>query len=61
MGAKFLKKARLRLGLTQPKIADELEISERFWVYRESGAKSAPVWLLRAVRDLVKHPGNTPK
>lgn len=47
-----LKQVRKKRKLSQAKIADELEISERFWNYRERGILKIPRWLARAVRDL---------
>lgn len=51
-----LKKIRLKLKLSQRAIAHELELSERYWIYRESGKLSIPRWLGRAVRDLNNNP-----
>lgn len=51
-----MKKARLKLKLTQKAVADKLEISERFWIYREKGVMPIQRWLARAVRDLLHHP-----
>lgn len=55
-----LRKSRKKLNLTHDGISKELEISRRFWVYRESDEKPTPRWLARAVRDLVKYPKNRP-
>lgn len=55
-----LKKSREKLELTQRQIAEELELSERFWLYRESGVRSISRWLARAVRDLVNNPTRRP-
>ena len=51
-----LKKARQKLRLSQRAIAKELELSERYWIYRESGEKPIPRWLSRAVRDMGYNP-----
>ena len=55
-----LKKIRLKLRLSQRAIADELELSERYWIYRESGEKPIPRWLSRAVRDMQNNPSIRP-
>lgn len=55
-----LKRNRENLDLSQAQIAAELEISERYWVYRESGVKPIPMWLSRAVRDLRNYPKHRP-
>ncbi len=55
-----LKKARETLNMTQVEIAKELELSHRFWLYRESGVRPIARWLARAVRDLVKYPKKRP-
>ena len=51
-----MKKARTRLGLTQCEIAEKLDLSERFWLYRETGERPITQWLARAIRDLLKNP-----
>jgi len=51
-----LKKHREKLDLTQADIATELQLSERFWHYRERGERLIPRWLARAVRDLLHNP-----
>lgn len=51
-----LKKHREKLNLTQLQIAEEMELSRRFWQYREEGARIIPRWLARAVRDLIRNP-----
>jgi transcriptional regulator with XRE-family HTH domain len=56
MTPKQLKRARESLKLKQAEIAAELEISERYWLYRESGVKPITRWLARAVRDLQLNP-----
>lgn len=55
-----LKQAREKLKMSQAKIADELQVSERFWLYRESGVMEIPRWLGRAVRDLLRYPKKRP-
>jgi hypothetical protein len=54
----LMKKARKKLKMTKPEISDELEISERYWAYRESGARPITRWLARAIRDLLNNPKN---
>lgn len=56
MTPKQLKKARESLKMSQQSIADELEISKRYWIYRETGDKPITRLLSRAVRDLVQNP-----
>lgn len=56
MTPETLKNTRKNLGLSAKKMADELEISPRFLVYRESGEFHIPRWLARAVRDLMRFP-----
>lgn len=51
-----IRKARKKLKLTQRAIAEKLEISERYWVYREMGVMPITRWLARAVRDLLRFP-----
>ena len=51
-----LKKHREKSEMTQKQIAEELELSLRFWQYREWGVRDIPRWLARAVRDLVRNP-----
>jgi len=55
-----LKKHREKLKLTQRQIAKELELSERFWHYRERGERPIARWLARAIRDLVRFPTKRP-
>lgn len=56
MTPETLKNTRKKLGLSAKKMADELEVSPRFLVYRESGEFIIPRWLARAVRDLMRFP-----
>lgn len=51
-----MKRARNRLKLSQRAIAERLGLSERFWLYREKGEKTAEIWLGRAIRDLLRFP-----
>jgi len=60
MDSETLRNVRKKLKLSIKKMADELEISPRFLVYRESGARNIPIWLARAVRDLKKFPTKRP-
>ena len=55
-----LKNSREKLNLTQAEIANELGLSLRFWVYRETGERKIAKWLARAVRDLRMYPTRRP-
>lgn len=47
-----LKKARNDLELTQPAFAKKLGVSERYYLYRESGVRKIPLMMKYAVKWL---------
>ena len=56
MNSNQIKKARIKLKMTQAEICNALELSERFWRYRESGTTPPPRWLVWALKGmLAKH------